>query len=313
MSAASPAAGHRAAERLWPAILAAAILVVVLAETRAQPATSDESSVSAAETALSEALRTADRSAARKLLSLQFTFTDENGKTIPRKEFLAELKNVAAAGPTAEVRVKVYGLVAAATGTRRPAAGGEPFFLDVWAKQKGSWRALTMQEVALGTSDRHPARSETPPDTEAKTEAKTDGKPYECKNPCDAIPYRVRSPAEQEIVTAFQEIARATLTHNSSEWGKHVADEFMLYRSGYPPVPKSEIVTTIEREKKSNLAVTVSEVATMRLAVYGDGAAMIADHVSPDNPRPPYRAASVWTRRGGQWLLAIDVETEVKQ
>jgi hypothetical protein len=86
----------------------------------------------------------------------------------------------------------------------------------------------------------------------------------------------------------------------------------VLYRSGYAPVPKSGNVATIEREKKSNSSVTVSEIEAMRLSVYGDGAAMIASHVSPDNSRPPYRAASVWAKRNGQWQLMIDVETDVK-
>jgi hypothetical protein len=86
----------------------------------------------------------------------------------------------------------------------------------------------------------------------------------------------------------------------------------VLYRSGYAPVPKSGNISTIEREKTTNASVTVSEIETMRLSVYGDGAAMIADHVSPDNSRPPFRAASVWAKRNGQWQLVIDVETDVK-
>ncbi|MGB7178718.1 MAG: hypothetical protein WBD33_17895, partial [Xanthobacteraceae bacterium] len=77
-------------------------------------------------------------------------------------------------------------------------------------------------------------------------------------------------------------------------------------------VPKAASVATIESEKKANAAVTVSEIETMRLAVYGDGAAMITNYVSPDNSRPPYRAASVWAKRNGQWQLVIDVETETK-
>ena len=50
----------------------------------------------------------------------------------------------------------------------------------------------------------------------------------------------------------------------------------------------------------------------MRLAVYDDGAAMIATHVLPDNSRPPYRAARVWVKRNGQWQMVISVQTEVK-
>jgi Domain of unknown function (DUF4440) len=307
-----PAAAKRAVQLArqwsWLGVLAVAILLAVLAESRAQSASGEEALVNAAQKTLGEALRAGDKSAARKLLSLQFTFADENGRDFSRKEFLADLKNIGSSEAATDVKVNVYGYVATVTGSRKSAQGDPVFFLDIWAKQKGSWRALTMQDVALGTDSAKAAASETPPGTEAKT----DPKPYECKNPCETIPYRVRSPAEQEVITALQDVAKAAVAHNAEDWGKHVADDFVLYRSGFAPVPKAANVATIEREKKANTAVTVSEIETMRLAVYGDGAAMIANHVSPDNSRPPYRAASVWAKRNGQWQLVIDVETDVK-
>jgi Domain of unknown function (DUF4440) len=293
---------------LWLGALAVALLIAVLAESRAQPASGEEAFVNTAQKALGEALRAGDKSAVRKLLSLQFTFADANGKIFPRKEFLADLKNITSPEAATDVKVSVYGFVAMVTGSRKSAQGNPVFFLDIWAKQKGSWRALTMQDVVLGTDDAQKAKSETPPDTEAKADAK----PYECKNPCETIPYRVRSPAEQDVITTFQDIVKSALAHNADEWGKHIADDFVLYRSGYPPVPKAAGVATVESEKKTNTAVTVSEIENMRLAVYGDGAAMIASYVSPDNSRPPYRAASVWAKRNGQWQLVIDVETDTK-
>jgi hypothetical protein len=293
---------------LWLGALAVMLLIAVLVESRAQPASGEEALVNTAQKALAEALRVGDKSAARKLLSLQFTFADANGKIFPRKEFLADLKSITSPEAATDVKVSVYGFVAMVTGSRKSAQGDPVFFLDIWAKQKGSWRALTMQDVVLGTNDAQKAKSETPPDTEAKADAK----PYECKNPCETIPYRVRSPAEQDVITTFQDIAKSAVAHNADEWGKHIADDFMLYRSGYPPVPKAASVATIESEKKANAAVTVSEIETMRLAVYGDGAAMITNYVSPDNSRPPYRAASVWAKRNGQWQLVIDVETDTK-
>jgi Domain of unknown function (DUF4440) len=320
MPAAIQRALHWARQRFWPlvmpgvmlgvlpSILAAAILIVVLAESRAQPLAGEEALVNAAQISLGQALRAGDKSAARKLLSLQFTFADENGKIFPRKEFLADLKTIAAGEAATDVKVSVYGLVAMVTGNRKSAQGSLVFFLDIWAKQKGSWRALTMQDVMLGGGDSRAAAAGTPPGTEAKADAK----PYECKNPCEAIPYRVRSPAEQDVITAFQAIEKAAVAHNADEWGKHIADDFVLYRSGYAPVPKSGNIATIEREKTTNASVTVSEIETMRLSVYGDGAAMIASHVSPDNSRPPFRAASIWAKRNGQWQLVIDVETDVK-
>ena len=106
-----------------------------------------------------------------------------------------------------------------------------------------------MQDVLLGTGDAQVAAAETPPGTEAKPDTK-DVKPYECKNPCETIPYRVRSPAEQDVITTFQEIEKAAVAHDAEEWSKHVADDFMLYRSGFAPVPKSGLMATIDREKK---------------------------------------------------------------
>ena len=86
----------------------------------------------------------------------------------------------------------------------------------------------------------------------------------------------------------------------------------MLYRSGRAPIPRPNLVATIEKQKQQDVPVRLSEIETMRLSVYGDGAAMIATHANPDNAHTPYRAASVWAKRGGQWQLAISAETEIK-
>jgi uncharacterized protein DUF4440 len=305
-----------AGQRIWTSIrtglclgfVAVALLIAVLAETRAQPA-GEEGLVSAAQKSLTDALRAGDKSVARKLLSLQFTFADENGKVFQRKEFLTDLKGLAANGAASDVKASVYGLVAMVTGSRKSAGGNPVFFLDIWAKQKGSWRALTMQDVGLGSGDAQVAAA-GPPGGEAKAlSASGDPKAYDCKNPCDTIPYRVRSPAEQDVIAALQAITKARIAHNADEWGKHVADSFMRYRSGYAPVGKAAAIAALEQDKAG---AAVSEIQVMRLAVYGDGAAMIAGYVSPDNSRPPYRAATVWAKRNGQWQLVIDVETDSK-
>jgi hypothetical protein len=39
---------------------------------------------------------------------------------------------------------------------------------------------------------------------------------------------------------------------------------------------------------------------------------MIATHVMPDNSRPPYQAARVWVKRGGQWQMVVSVQTDIK-
>jgi hypothetical protein len=283
------------------ALLAVTVAIVALVETRAQPAAGEDPALLAADTALNDAMRGADRSTARRLLSLQFTYTDEGGRAYSRKDFLADLKNLSAA-PASDRKVAMYGLVAAVTGDRRPVQGNPSFFLDIWVKQKGAWRALAMQNVVLAEPSA-PARS---------VAHGGETKSGECKNPCQAMPYRVRSPAEQEVLNSFLAIEKARIAHDAQEWSKHVVDEFVLYRSGYAPISKAARIATIERQKESGSPVIVGELQAVRLAVYGDAAAMIATEMVPDNSRPPYRAARVWVRRNGQWLMAISVQTDIQ-
>ena len=167
-----------------------------------------------------------DKSVARKLLSLQFTFVDGNGKFYERKEFLAGLKDIAAAAAR-DVTVKIYGRVAMVTGHRNSVHGDDVFFLDIWAKQKGAWRALVSQDVESGGE--RCAEAAPPPPATGEV-------PYDCKNPCQTIPYRVRSPAEQDVVNSFQAIEKAAVGHDADGWSKHIADEFVLYGSDRAPV-----------------------------------------------------------------------------
>jgi hypothetical protein len=291
-----------ATQRWWLGLVVAAALIAVLAELRAQTAPSEDALVLEADQALGAALRGDDKSVARKLLSLQFIFVDLNGKIRERKDFLADLK-AAAAAPPSDPAVKIYGRIGMVTGRRKSGDGRDVFFLDIWAKQKRVWRALVSQEVMLAATD-------TPRPTPAQTSAAA--APYDCKNPCQTVPYRVRSPAEQDIVNSFQAIEKAAVGHDAAEWSKRVADEFVLYGSGRAPIAKSGRIAAINRQKENATAVTLGEVQAMRLAVYDDGAAMIATHAVPDNSRPPYQAARVWVKRNGQWQMAISVQTDIK-
>jgi hypothetical protein len=287
-------------------MLGAAMLIAVVAAPRAESiptvapaAGGDGALVLAADAALSQALRTADKSSARRLLSLEFSYVDEDGKIHERKEFLGDLK-AAAAAAVGDPQVEAYGRIATVTGHRKTVHDSDVFFLDIWAKQKGAWRALAMQDVVLAADAPQDPAVAPPP------------KPYQCSNPCQTIPYRVRSPTEQDIINSFQAIDKATVAHDADEWSKHIADEFVLYRSGRAPIAKADRIATIERQKQSNAGIAVGEVQAMRLTAYDNGAAMTASHVMADNSRPPYRAARVWVRRNNQWLMVISVQTDVK-
>ena len=299
-----------ATQRWWLGILVASALIAVLAELRAQIAPSEDVLVLEADQALGAAMRGDDKSIARKLLSLQFTFVDANGKIHERKDFLADLKIVAAAPPSDPV-VKIYGRIGMVTGHRKSADGRDVFFLDIWAKQKRTWRALVSQDVALAEAEAQRGAPIKPDAAELK-KLRQITKFLDCKNPCETIPYRVRSPAEQDIVNTFQTIEKATFAHDAAEYAKHMADEFVHYRSDSPPISKSERVAGIEDQQKQNTPALLTAIQSMRLWVYGDGAAMISDNGVPDDTQPLLRIARVWMKRNGQWQMVISVQTDVE-
>jgi Domain of unknown function (DUF4440) len=299
MGRARDLAGRRAVRFTALALLATSLVAAQIIRTRAQSA---EELVASADRALADSMRGGDRSVARHLLSLEFSYTDEAGRAYSRHEFLADLKNLAAA-PGGDPKATMYGLLlATVTGERQGADGKAAFFLDIWVKQKRAWRALAGQSVLLA-DDGAPAAA--PP-------ARDDGKAVACTNPCETIPYRVRSPAEQDVLNAFLALEKASIAHDAQEWSKHVADEFMLYRSGYAPADKAARIAAIEQQKQAGAPITVGQMQDVRLSVYGDAAAMISTQTVPDNSRPPYRAARIWVKRNGQWLMTMSVQTDIQ-
>lgn len=295
MGRARDLAGQRAVRFIALALLATGLVTAQIIRTRAQSA---EELVASADRALADSMRSGDRSVARRLLALEFSFTDEAGRAYSRHEFLADLKNLAAA-PGDDPKVTMYGLLATVANA---AEGNAAISLDVWVKQKGAWRALARQNVVLADAG---AASATPAERE-------DGKAVECVNPCQTVPYRVRSLAEQDVLNAFLAIEKASIGHDAQEWSKHIADEFMLYRSGYAPADKAASIAAIERQKQADAPITAGEIQAVRLSVYGDAAAMISTQTVPDNSRPPYRAARIWVKRNGQWLMTMSMQTDIR-
>lgn len=283
-------------------VIAAGLLIAVFAlpksQPKARPAALDEVLL-AADKALGAAMRTGDRTSARRLLTLQFTFVDADGKIHPRREFLGDLKNVAAR-PATDIKIRNFGSLAMMTGKHTSAQGTDVFFLDVWVKQKGAWRALLMQDVPIRAGQEmaafHPIQI-----ADLDTQA--------CDNPCNSIPYRVRSAAEQDVASTYQIITKAIAAHDAGAWAKHVADEFVSYASSRAPLARGSRIAAIE-DRNDDGAVRVGEVKTMRLAVYGDGAVMVA--TESNGLQPAYRAARVFVKRDGHWLMAATAQTDLK-
>jgi hypothetical protein len=283
-------------------VIAAGVLIAVFAlpksQPKARPAALDEV-VLAADNALGAAMRAGDRAGARRLLTLQFTFVDADGRIHPRREFLGDLKTIAARDAT-DIKIRNFGSLAMMTGKHTSAQGTDVFFLDVWVKQKGAWRALLMQDVPIRVGGEIAAFR---PIRIADVDA------HACDNPCNSIPYRVRSMAEQDVARTYQTITKAVAARDAVAWAMHVADEFVSYASSRAPLVRSSRIAAIE-DRNDDGASRVGEVKTMRLAVYGDGAVMMA--TESNGLQPAYRAARVFVKRDGRWLMAATAQTDLK-
>jgi Domain of unknown function (DUF4440) len=280
-------------------VVAAGVLIAVFVLPKAQPKARSvalDEVVLAADQALGAAMRTGDRASARRLLTLQFTYVDADGKIHPRREFLGDLKTIAAR-PATEVKIRNFGSLAMMTGKHTSAQGGDVFFLDVWVRQKGAWRALLMQDVPIR------ANAALRPIQIADLDARA------CDNPCNSIPYRARSAAEQDVTKTYQIITKAIAARDAGAWAKYVADEFVSYASSRAPLARSSRIAAIE-DRNDDGAARVGEVKTMRLSVYGDGAVMVA--TESNGPQPAYRAARVFVKRDGRWLMAATAQTDLK-
>ena len=277
------------------------------AKAPAKPrAPSEKDVVLAAAERLAAAIRRGNKTTADKLLAREFTFIDAAGKQHSRRAVLAQLK-AAPDGAGGRVKVRTYGRVAVVTGAGKSAQArrrNDLFAVDIWVQGNDGWKALIHHNNVL-------ARPEAPPAHPPAQPRPADAQPPDCNNPCAFVPYQPKSQAERDIITAFQTLEQAVTRNDAGEWVKHVADEFVVYRTGQHPTDKALRVDFINRQQAINGESFVAEVEWMKLWVLGDAAVMRADHVMPGDRRPPYRATRVWLKRDGHWQMALSQQTTI--
>jgi ketosteroid isomerase-like protein len=200
--------------------------------------------------------------------------------------------------------VRDYGAIALVTGTRRSARGTTVDFTTLWIKEAARWRALIHQDNVLAGKDETPAHAAPEP-------RPPDAKPPECDNPLKTVPCQPTSDAERDIIKAFQQLETAVVRNDAAKWVNHVADEFVVTRTGQHPTSKAQRAAAMRKLGEINAETFVAEVVSMRLWVKGDVAVMQARHAMGGNRRPPYRAARIWVKRGGRWQMAMSQQTTI--
>jgi hypothetical protein len=272
---------------------------IVSAQTKPRPVATagDKQAVLQTDHALEQALGNTDKTVAKelatKLLDADFTWTDADGKTSARAQFLQKFdaENTpafAVGGKNAEVTAYAYGQVGVVQ-----ANVGKMHILRVWVKHQARWRALVYQEV----------RSlDTPPTS-------TPGPGKVCENPCKRVPFQPKNDAEKGVIESYMGLETAALAHSASDWSSHVADEFAAASSNSDELlDKPGRIKGLEREKMAGVSPTA--LVSARMFDFGDTVVMTSRH-QPDKGKPLH-ITRVWVMRDGKWLETLSYQTAIQ-
>lgn len=249
---------------------------------------------------LAEALRQGDSAGIAAATHPDFMFIDETGEVLKRD---AALKGAATKSRSERTNwtVRDYGTVAMIIG-RGPAEKGELVTMNVFVKDGEKWQVLVHHlNLVADPANLPPHPKPVPREASAK--------PPECLNPLKSVPYEPKVQAERDIINSFQVMETAVTHNNPEEWVKHMADEFMVFRTRQRPTLKMERAGHLGDQRMVNAETWVAAVEWMNLWVFGDAAVMRADHRMPGDRRPPYRATRVWVKRDGRWQMATSQQT----
>ena len=236
-----------------------------------------------------QALASEDAAGAGRLLDAEFTWTDAAGKTWSRAQVLENLPkpNI---GDEASARVTHggYGQV-----WMIQAHSGKENVMRSWVKRKAGWRQLVYQEVTL---------LDAPP-------AVAPGKHAECDNPCKSLPYEPKNQDEKDVLGSFMQLQTYTVSRDSANWGKYVAEEFSAANSNSNQVlDKKGRMADLTRNKMAGYVPMPA--VSMRVFTFGDTAVLVSNHQPPQGSA--VHITRLWTKREGNWLEVASYQTRIQ-
>jgi len=262
----------------------------------------------AADQAFVDAASKSDTAALDKMLDARFTWTDANGKTLGRQEFLREAPKPTIAAGDAGAQTAPDSLTAAHDlADSAPVQDshnygslevvqvhrGKDQALHIWVNRSTGWRLLLYQEVRL---------LDAPPPPSPGTRAA-------CENPCKTMPFEPKSPNERDVIAGFMALQTYTVAHDAKNWGVYVADEFEAANSNSDQtLNKRGRMADLARSKMAGY--TPMPVVDMRVLDFGTAAILISNH-QPPNAKPVH-ITRVWTKRAGHWMEAASYQTRIE-
>jgi hypothetical protein len=226
----------------------------------------------------------ADRTQVEGLLGKDFTWTDSQGKTETRTEFLGRLHSLST--PPATPHPQIYGDVAVVT-----ASSGRVQAVRIWVHDQSAWRLLAAQETTL-------SEIATPPKNDAT----------ECENPCKTIPYFPKNDSEKDIIASWQALETAVTQHDAQAWASHIADEFVIINNNNDRVfTKQDRMAVLDKQREKSAPSAPVPLVSAQMFDYNDAVVMKAEH-----QRSTGRAihvTRVWIKRDGKWIMAFSQQT----
>jgi hypothetical protein len=261
----------------------------------------NESAVLQADHDFQQSLTKNDAMAAGVLLDQDFSWTDENGRTRNRAQFLKDAASGAAnsGAEYTDVKARDYGQLAIVIGSGVVQGKPRTFFARIWVEHKAGWLLLVHQDTGIrapGEIQKPAATGRIPPDMAT------------CENPCRTVPYTAKTPEQSDVVKAYQAVETAVTSHDPATWAYHVADEFVGIGRQYTGTPDTKEGRVGQVGIVSN-RVILPKMLWLKVYVFGDAAIMIADHL-PLGERP-YHVIRVWVNRDGRWQLFHRQETTI--
>jgi hypothetical protein len=242
-----------------------------------------------ADHAFTQAVARGDKSAVEKFLDEDFSWTDAAGVTRTKAQVSRELPKPAIANEQdAGLKEYTYGDLGDVQ-----VNAGRAHILRVWVKRSSGWKAIAYQEVLS---------LDAPPSF-------APGAGKDCENPCKAIPYQPKSDVERQVATAYSKLETAAMAHNSVDFSKMAADEFVAASSNSNKIyDKRGRMEDFDHAKSGGVAPT--PLTSARMFVVGDAVLMKSEH-RPDRGKPLH-VTRIWVKRNGGWVETLSYQTSVQ-
>jgi hypothetical protein len=254
-------------------------------------AAADDQSVPQADHEFVQAAAKGDTATVGRILDVDFTWTDADGKTRTRAEVVDSLPTPALGNESgAQVKQQIRSQVGAVMSGR-----DKTHVLRIWVRRPVGWRLLVYHEVVLGRQ----VQGSTGPGVK------------ECENPCKTLPYKPRNETEQAIIASWQALETGVTNHDASAWSPHIADEFvMLGSSNDHPLNKADRIATLNLQKQTGFASAPAPLVSAQMFDFGDAVVMTCHH-QPYTGKPIH-VSRLWIKRNGQWVMSISYQTTIQ-